>query len=328
MGPLLRDMSFYFNQSIAPNTHCTYRSGFNSYSRFCLTISSSPFPVSERNLQLYVTSIARQLSFKTIKIYLSAVRYYSLMRGHACDFNVMHQLHYLLRGIRRSQGNSFTRPRRQPITVLQISTLFCRISQLHNNRDTLMLQSEVSLAFFGLLRDSEYTSNNSHTYIQEESLCIEDISIAPNRNIAAIHIKASKTDPFRAGCTIRIGASNTSICPIRSLLLYINIHPMTGPLYQFANGSFLTRSDIVQLLRCVFPFIPSINTHSFRIGGASAAATAGIADSAIQILGRWTSDAYRRYIHIADETVQQWSRQVAAVTTYSRTWDSDSLVSI
>ena len=38
--------------------------------------------------------------------------------------------------------------------------------------------------------------------------------------------------------------------------------------------------------------------HSFRIGAATTAASHGLEDSLIQTLGRWESDAYRRYIHI------------------------------
>ena len=38
----------------------------------------------------------------------------------------------------------------------------------------------------------------------------------------------------------------------------------------------------------------NINTHSFQIGGASAAASGGVTDSTIHILGRLTSDAYQR----------------------------------
>ena len=38
--------------------------------------------------------------------------------------------------------------------------------------------------------------------------------------------------------------------------------------------------------------------HSFRIGAASYAADAGMSDSQIRALGRWKSDAFRKYIRI------------------------------
>lgn len=39
-----------------------------------------------------------------------------------------------------------------------------------------------------------------------------------------------------------------------------------------------------------------IRSHSFRIGGATYAASLGLSDSQICSLGRWNSDAFKRYI--------------------------------
>lgn len=38
--------------------------------------------------------------------------------------------------------------------------------------------------------------------------------------------------------------------------------------------------------------------HSFRIGAATSAKSKGISDEQIQLLGRWKSNAYRKYIRI------------------------------
>ena len=87
--------------------------------------------------------------------------------------------------------------------------------------------------------------------------------------------------------------------------------------------AFLIRADVINLLRVSLPNMPLINTHSFRIGGASAAASTGVPDSTIQIFGRWSSDAYRRYLCISNETVSDISSRLSRVVSYSRFWDSD-----
>lgn len=126
-----------------------------------------------------------------------------------------------------------------------------------------------------------------------------------------VHIRSSKTDPFRVGCQIRVGANNNAVCPVQCMRRFLAVHPGPGwPLFTYQDFKFLTRQDIVNLLASCLPNIPHINTHSFRIGGASAAAAAGVPDSTIQILGRWTSDAYRRYLHLDDAQVIGLSRSL------------------
>ena len=58
----------------------------------------------------------------------------------------------------------------------------------------------------------------------------------------------------------------------------------------------------------------TLDTHSFRIGGATAAFAAGVPESAIQLLGRWSSDAYRAYLRIPDCTIR------SASIAMSKTW--------
>ena len=38
------------------------------------------------------------------------------------------------------------------------------------------------------------------------------------------------------------------------------------------------------------------NTHSFRVGKASDMAVAGVPEAVIRKAGRWSSDAFKRYI--------------------------------
>ena len=138
-----------------------------------------------------------------------------------------------------------------------------------------------------------------------------------------IRIKASKTDPFRSGCTIRVAAVPGRICPVSILLCYLRCHPTgSGPLFVWRPGHFLIRNDMVLLLRRCFPGTLNFNTHSFRIGGASAAASAGVPDSQIQILGRWSSDAYRNYIHASDDLIFRLGRALVSGSPSTRVWDS------
>ena len=50
---------------------------------------------------------------------------------------------------------------------------------------------------------------------------------------------------------------------------------------------------------------------SFRSGAATTALEAGISDVAIQMLGQWRSDAYKRYIKTPKDQLAAFSAQLA-----------------
>ena len=193
---------------------------------------------------------------------------------------------------------------------------------------SLMLCAASSLAFFGLLRCSEFTSADRHRYNSASTLMVNDIAFNRNGDIMSVFIKASKTDPFRVGCRVRIAAVGGPMCPVELMLQYLRARPeCRGPLFIFEENNFLIRQDVVTFLRRVLPEVLNVNTHSFRIGGASAAASAGLPDSQIQILGRWSSDAYRRYLRFSDASVRRWCSLMSSVNCDNRHWDPSTATS-
>ena len=297
----MRDEQNYFLcHSLATSTLSTYRSGFNSYKKFCSHFNKALFPLCSSTLELFVTYLARRLAFSSIKVYLCSIQYLSIINGFSERINSMHKLYYVLRGVRLFLGSSRNRPRRLPLTIVQIRHIY-RYTKLHLSRhDSAMFQAAISLAFFAMLRSSEFCSPGSH-HTSSATLLLSDISI--QRDIMLVRIKQSKTDPFKEGCVVRVTAVKSSICPIRAMTRYLSLRRASnGPLFQFCNLTYLTRSGLSTLLSTVLPGI-NINTHSLRIGGASAAASNGLSDATIQVLGRWSSDAYRRYLHYSDDAV-------------------------
>ena len=106
---------------------------------------------------------------------------------------------------------------------------------------------------------------------------------------------------------------------------YIKVNPsLVGPFFQFQNGTFLTRNSICRLLQSTFPTL-NVNTHSFRIGGASAASSHGIPDSIIQVLGRWSSDCFRNYIRISDQDLEGYQELLATESSNIKLWQFDEL---
>ena len=310
--------------SLSPSTIATYRTGYRSYRFFCSVSMHPAFPLNEFILQRYAVSVANRLAFKTIKVYLCGVQFFSFLIGSNVRICSFPRLYYVLRGIRRLQGDRFRRPRRLPITYQHLLLISHRVSlQRYSAFESLMLRSACALAFFGLLRCSEYTSPRRRSFDADATLLVQDISFNTMFTLMYVRIKASKTDPFRTGCTIRVAAVGGNMCPVHLLHSYLRCHPTgSGPLFLWRTGHFLIRDDMVLLLRRCFPNTINFNTHSFRIGGASAAASAGVSDSHIQILGRWSSDAYRRYINASDDLVFSLGRALSSGSPSTRVWDS------
>ena len=78
--------------------------------------------------------------------------------------------------------------------------------------------------------------------------------------------------------------------------------------FGFSDGQPLTRSQFVKELRTVLAKAgidaAKFAGHSSRIGAATTAATCGMPDYLIQILGRWESKAYTLYIRASQSVLR------------------------
>ena len=147
----------------------SYQVGFRSYNSFCLQALFHILLLNKEVLQRYVVSLARRLSYDTIKVYLCGVQYFSRMFGFSQLITSMVRLYYLLRGIRRTQGPQYTRALWNPITTNHSRLIHHRIQFLGSNFQRVALRTASSLAFFGFLCCSEYTCRaQSHFDLSQE----------------------------------------------------------------------------------------------------------------------------------------------------------------
>ena len=103
---------------------------------------------------------------KTIKSYLCGNRYYIIRAGFNFDISNMHNLYYLIRGIKRSQGNSSHSTKMWPNQTETPHDNVCMASTFYSHiiNDKTMIWSACTLAFFGLLHVLEYTTSHIHQY--------------------------------------------------------------------------------------------------------------------------------------------------------------------
>lgn len=229
-------------------------------------------------------------------------------------------LHLLLRGIKRTVG--LTSRQRLPVTMALLRQIKEELARAPDflPSDKLMLWSAFTLAFYGFLRSSEFTSPSASQFNPLVHLCNTDVSFT-SEGCLTFHLKSSKTDPYRQGCTLLIAPSHHSVCAVRALRKYLPLRPVgeASPLYVFQSGYFLTRAKVTTILRTLLQRldVPTelYASHSFRIGAATSATEAGLPPWLIQTLGRWSSNCFTLYITTPPSVLQKVPGLLAASST-------------
>ena len=214
----------------------------------------------------------------------------------------MPRLSQVMRGIKSHQAKQGHRSRPcLPITPTILRQLKRVWDKSADNFDHIMLWAASTTCFFGFMRAGEITVPSQDAYDPIAHLSFKDIVVyAPaNPMVMEVCIKASKTDPFRKGVNLYINRANNDLCPITAMMAYLPIRGGSeGPLFRFKSGQPLTHERFVAKVRDVLSSSGIYRTkyagHSFRIGAATTATQCSIADSIIQLLGRWESTAYVR----------------------------------
>ena len=121
-----------------------------------------------------------------------------------------------------------------------------------DKEEARLLWAASSLCFFGFLRSGEVTMPSEREYDPQSHLCYEDVKVdchsAPT--YVQVTLKASKTDPFRQGVVLYLGATGKELCPVAAVLSFMVARGnIRGPLFTWKNGLFLTRDKFVRCLR-------------------------------------------------------------------------------
>ena len=97
-----------------------------------------------------------------------------------------------------------------------------------------------------------------------------------------------------------------SLCPVKAIREYVKYRGQEdGPLFVTDASRAHLSAVFKSCLNMLHVDVSEYNTHSFRIGAASWAAIKGMSDSQIREMGRWRSDAYRKYIRIGTMMLSQ-----------------------
>ena len=298
----------YYSAALATSTHKTYKAAERRYVSFCEKFGVNPLPASESTLCYFVTWLGQEgLQHSTIRTYLSGIRQIQIAHGFPDPkFDSLPRLRQIVQGVKVVAGLQGRSKRiRLPITP----SILRKMKQIwigrEENFDKVMLWAAATTTFFTFCRSGEITIPEVKPYDPHTNLSYEDISVdnSHDPSIIFLLIKQSKTDQAREGVKVYMGKTGDDVCPVKALLHFLRLRgSKAGPLFVWKDGSPLQKPQFNKAVKLALTQakLPAekFAGHSFRIGAATTAASAGLEDSTIQTLGRWKSSSYLLYIRL------------------------------
>ena len=249
------------------------------------------FPVHDLHFALYLQYLAEKTESRSaVEVAVSAVSWAHQMAGLQ-PISGSPFVSAVLSGLQRQLAKPKTK--KEPITSDMLSAM---VKSCDGSLSDLRLMAMALLAFAAFLRCDELINLRA---------C--DVSFAAGH--MAISLPKSKTDQYRDGATVMVARSGTSTCPVAMLERYFDKAALTQSstslvfrgIVKTKTGERLRRSGGISYSRVRELMLQKLSSlgfdpkafgvHSFRAGGATVAANAGVPDRLFKRHGRWRSDS-------------------------------------
>ena len=248
----------------------------------------------------FMAMLARgSYAFRSATNMLGSLRWFSALLDPSSDkvFNAA-LVSVSMKGLKAQ----LSRPVRQKLPL--------SVSHLEMFYDTLNLSDikqlacwcSMLLAFFGCFRLSNLVPSSKNSFDPLKHLTRADIRF--EGKFVLVFYKYSKTNQnsdkvaWIPICSVADSRFNLQLY-LKTLLAVVKV-PSDAPLFTFHKNNFHTRYSLTRLLdHCLFVTglsLSDFSWHSFRRGAAVFAFELGLADSAVQLLGDWSSSAFKSYL--------------------------------
>lgn len=292
-------------EALASSTRASYRRSFRALRRYLALCcpGTKTLPLSCKHLAGFITHLcSSRYAHSTIVCTVSAISYGHQIVGLP-DPTKHYYIKKLLRGVHTQSASLDSR---RPIDIAMLPHLVhATKAVIADPYERRLVAAMFLLAFHGFLRIGEITIRpgvSPHHIIQ-----YSDVDIVPDPNDTRVSLLRLTIRHFKhhtSGRPVVLEIKSRSIsCPVKHMRRYLRCRGSKhGPLFVFPDQSPVSRSHFsTQLSRCLIQsgHNPAFyKCHSFRIGATSTAASRGYTDIQIQQMGRWKSNAFRRYIRI------------------------------
>ena len=279
-------------QSYAKGTYKNYTGVLNRFTKFCKMLRVDVKPTCE-NLLLYMQYLCNEgLVATSIKRHVSALKTIGRWEGYQIPDKWELEVTMLLRGIEKQQKHQVRQA--LPFTPEILQKIFKTFDR--SSKDTTMWAIFVT-AFLSFLRKSHFTVNeqgeSEHLILQKHVKLLNDrvelVIVSTKTSLETMTIPLLKNE-------------NKLFCPVRAIELMRRRNPEQGadaPAF-IVEGEAVKYADLLNEIKHRVRIVgldpTKYSSHSFRRGGATTAAQAGLTENEIKNLGGWKSECFRQYI--------------------------------
>jgi len=294
MDRLIHERSILLGMAIDNSTANTYTSATNSYLTFC-KLHGIPIEPTSETLSYYITFQSSHINPKSIESYLSGIcsnlePFFPEIRSNRDSALVKRTL----RGALRRHGQPTKR--KSPLTTNHLQSITTALAHSHDHDDLLFL-TMLNSGFTGLLRLGELAVSDNPRLRDFRKVVLRSSFKWVNSNYEFL-LPTHKSDTTFEGNRVHIARIMNAPDPKPIMETYLHsrdsLFPLHPQLWLRANGHSPSRSWFLRRLKKYCP--PDIAGQSMRAGGATALAEAGAPGELIRGAGRWSSNAFERYI--------------------------------
>ncbi len=282
--------------------------------KFCVENGIDPFPVRECDLMMFCAEQVRlDHAVSTAKSYLTAIYSFNMRLGFEPYHKEFRALPNLVQAMKRKLGLG-KRRERLPITV-DVLVAFRNCMDM-SRADHAMLWAMFTTAFLGVLRSGELAPKSLTVTQAVPRIASIAFTGSGRDEYMSFKLVVSKSDPFRRTVTVHIGKTGHTVCAVAAMKHWLSFRGKAACddyLFVHADGQPFLYNDLLFIIKSLATIagVPSpekYSGHSFRSGGATALANAGVPLYRIKLMGRWLSDAYELYVRTEPTTLAACAR--------------------
>lgn len=310
-----------FDNTISCETNPNYKRGITQFSALMQKLNR-PIVFSQNNLTDYISlRLQTNVSKGTVWNELNGICNYFIMKGEKISLNK--QAFPLISKIMKAFAILHGEKTEARI-ALDIKEITYISNKLNESTDPICVTYRTAfiLAFWCMLRPGEYTFKSNKTGIKLRNEHVRTIKSGPTPFLKITLISPKTNKPGEQYVVVSCKCSiHKIVCPYHTVLNYIEFKKINYNLQQIGNpgDSFfvipnpynknikyspINYDKWCKWFKSLYNIIDIeglFTPHSLRISGASYYFNAGLPAYLIQILGRWKSECWKRYIRINDK---------------------------